>query len=124
MNAVGYEPSTRTSVDLVDVCLALWRYKWFIVVSTFLCTVVAIVPALISTPIYRAGAVVTEVRDNAFGGSAPLMGQIGGLANLAGINLGGARNPETQAMLKSRHLAEEFISRHQLIPLMFPDAKE
>jgi uncharacterized protein involved in exopolysaccharide biosynthesis len=82
--------------------------------------VLALVLALTATPIYRAEVVVVEAQDPA-GGVGGALGQLGGLAGLAGINLNfGASGvaEQARAMIQSRHLVEQFVDAHKLLPAL------
>jgi uncharacterized protein involved in exopolysaccharide biosynthesis len=114
----------RTAGDYEDEFdfVALWRMAWdskYIILScSGFCALVALYLALTATWIYHAEAVVIEVRDSSMSGAASLANQLGGVASLAGVNLsmGGNANQQAQAVLQSRHLAEEFIQREGLLP--------
>jgi LPS O-antigen subunit length determinant protein (WzzB/FepE family) len=56
-------------------------------------------------------------------GLANQLGQLGGLASLAGINLGGSNSntAEPLAVLRSREFAREFIEHENLMPLLFKE---
>jgi uncharacterized protein involved in exopolysaccharide biosynthesis len=102
---------------------ALWRLGWgskyFILLCAVFCGLLAVAYALMATQIYRAEAVVAEVRDRNMSGAASLANQLGGLAALAGINVPGSeQGREAQAVLQSRHLVEEFIQREGLLPVL------
>ena len=111
-------------IDLFALIRIFWRHKLLIAAIVFVFGVTAVVLALTATPIYRADVVVAEVHDDNLGDASSLATQLGGLAGLAGLNLG--RNATTgeqyQAVLDSNHLAEEFIKRYQLMPVLFEDA--
>ena len=82
--------------DTIDV-IALWRLLWGqrVVIAIFagVFGAVAVILALTATPVYRAVAVVTPVADPGLGGVASrLAGQFGGLASLAGIDVGSSRS--------------------------------
>lgn len=111
--------------------IALWRlmgrYRILISTTTAVCGVTAAIYAFTATPIYRAEVVVTDTPDEGMGRSAAsLASQFSGLAGLAGVTLpgGDAASREAQAVLRSRHLAEEFIKRNGLTSaLMFGSTK-
>lgn len=112
--AIGYE-------DEFDFA-ALWRLTWgsryIILICSGLGALVTAYLAFTATWIYHAEAVVSQVHDGTMSGAASLAGQLGGLANLAGVNLplGGGAEQQAQAVLQSRHLAEEFIQREGVLP--------
>ncbi len=107
--------------------IALWRgaraHRGVIVSVTVLSGLVALVFAIRATPIYRAEVTITQVREDSLSGSAALS-QLSGLASLAGVNLGTGAGPQREALavLKSRHLIEEFIEQNDLLPVLFRGA--
>jgi uncharacterized protein involved in exopolysaccharide biosynthesis len=80
--------------------------------------------ALLSDTFYRSSVVLIAVTlDRAAGGAmASALGQFGGLASLAGINLEprDSRLEEALAVLQSREFIERFIADHNLLPAFFP----
>jgi len=74
-------------------------------------------------PKYRVEAVLLpQQADAPQGVLGSLAGQFGGLASLAGVDLGGGSNKvEGVAVLRSRSLAEEFIRSRNLLPVLFPE---
>jgi uncharacterized protein involved in exopolysaccharide biosynthesis len=118
-DVTGVRRDDEDGVDLIAAWLLLWRYKFLIAAVTLAAALVAVFLALTATPIFRAEIVVTEVRDRNMGGASSLVNQFGGLASLAGVNLGSTgAGAESLAVLKSRYLVEEFIRRYDLLPLL------
>ena len=120
------ETSDRASdVDLGTVIRLLWDGKRTIVAAVVLTTVLFTVVAFVATPMYRASAVVIEsgLDTGANSGMAALGSQLGGLANLAGINIGGntSRLEESLAVLTSREFTERFIRDKDLMKVLFED---
>jgi uncharacterized protein involved in exopolysaccharide biosynthesis len=116
------QPMADDELDLFGIVRLAWQRRWLVIAITALFGVVAVVLALLTEPVYRAQVVVTEVRDNSAtgGGASSLLGQLGGLANLAGLSVGADdASRSNQAVLKSRHLAEEFVRRNKLVEEMF-----
>jgi len=116
--------------DTIDV-IALWRLLWgsryLLAAFAAVCGIVAVVLALTATPIYRAEATVTPVADDRLGDAAnSIAGRFGGLASLAGINLGtgSLAIQESQAVLESRRLLEEYIRRNNLVDDLMPQGGE
>ena len=103
-------------IDIVAIIRVMWRYRYFICAASILFALIAVYLALTAKEIFRAEVVVTPVHDNGLSGTNGLSGQIGGLASLAGLQLGGAGNDASaQGVLASRHLVEEFIKEHNLV---------
>jgi uncharacterized protein involved in exopolysaccharide biosynthesis len=101
----------------------LWRYRYLVMAVTFVAGLIAVFLALTATEIYRAEVMIIQVRDQRMTGSAaPLLNQLSGLATLAGVTLpGAARTEQAQGLLQSRRLAEEFINRYNLLPVLWED---
>jgi uncharacterized protein involved in exopolysaccharide biosynthesis len=112
-------------IDLLTILPLAWRRKYLVLSVTLLFGVAAVVIALTATPIYRAEVVITEVHEQGMGGAGgALASQLGGLASVAGISLGANNSGRpSQAILKSRHLVEEFVKRNNLVPDLFPNVK-
>ncbi len=120
----GQQPG---QVHVLDLWRTMWSYRIAIASITGVMCALSVVFALVAPPKYRAEAVLSEVEDRTMGGGG-LAGQLGGFASLVGMNLGGmgASSRESLAVLRSRALAEEFIRRNELLPVLFdkpdPDA--
>src|SRR5476651_2091924 len=89
--------------NMVSLVCVAWANKPLIAVVTVVGALIAMVFALIAIPIFRAEVVVTIVENNHMGGGGlqSLANQFGGIANLAGVNLGtGGAEREYQAVLE------------------------
>lgn len=109
-------------IDLLELWQTLWRSKGLIVGVATLCTLVALVVALVMTPVYRAEVLVAPAGDEGGGG---LAAQYGGLASMVGISLpgGGGGGVDTAiATLKSRQFIGTFIADENLKPALFAKA--
>jgi len=110
-------------IDLRELFAALWRGKWWIVASTLVGAVIAVIFALSLPNIYRSEALLAPSTEQQGGGLAAMAAQFGGLASLAGVNLSGGGGPDKMAIAveigKSRQFLTHFIRQHQLeVPLM------
>ncbi|WP_166253991.1 Wzz/FepE/Etk N-terminal domain-containing protein [Marinobacter salicampi] len=109
-------------IDLRELFLTLWREKWLILVITLLFGVASAAYALLQPDIYTAKVVLAPQAEDSGGNLGRLAGQFGGLASLAGVNLGGGESNRTVIALetlKSNAFLSDFIARHQLaVPLM------
>ena len=107
-------------LDLETVVTQVRRqFKLFSVIVVAAC-VISIIVALLSRPVYRAEAVVAPVGDEGAVGEGT--NQFGVLAALAGGLLGGGGKNwnKAVAVLRSRHLIEELVTRENLLPVLFP----
>lgn len=109
-------------IDLRELFRVLWAGKWLIGGITLATTLIAVVFSLMLPNIYRAEAILAPNDQDRAGGLSALAAQYGGLASLAGINIGGGSGNKTALgleILKSRKFLSEFIERHDiLVPLM------
>lgn len=116
------QESADDEIDLRELFSALWKGKWTIVVCTFVFAVGGVAFALLQANTYKAEAILASTDDSGGGGLAAMAGQLGGLASLAGVNLGGgdaSGKVMALATLKSRQFVNYFINKHDLlVPLM------
>jgi len=101
----------------------LWRRRTWIILSTIFSTAGAIAIAFLMTPIYRATTVLVPAgaERNKLGSLSSTLGQLGGLASLAGLGMG-ANDIETEealAVLHSRGFTERFVVDNNLMPKLF-----
>ncbi len=110
-------------IDLAELWRAIWAGKFIIIAITFVFAVASVFYALSKPDVYKASVLLSPVSSQGgSGGLGALAGQFGGLASLAGINLGGGSNDQTSialATIESRSFIENFIKKHDLlVPLM------
>jgi len=109
-------------INLMDYWKVIMQFKWMIFLITFLSGAAAVGVALNMTPIYRAEVLLAPAGEDKNAASA-LSGQFGGLAALAGINIGGGGGEVEQAIatLESRVFTNEFIEKEGLMPILFEE---
>jgi len=114
-------PYEEDEINLLDLFRIIWKSKWLILSITALSTGIAVAAAYLMPPIYRSEVLMAPVSEEQSGRLSSLAGQFGGLAAIAGINLGGdtASKEEAVALLKSRALTEQFIKDEKLITVLF-----
>jgi len=110
-------------IDLAELWRAVWAGKIVIILISFVFAVASIYYALSQPNVYKASALLAPAStDGGAGGLSALAGQFGGLASMAGINLGGGASDKTGLALeiiKSRTFIQKFIEKHNLlVPLM------
>jgi len=102
-------------IDLRELFATLWRGKWIILLFTIVFAAGGVAYALSKPNIYQASVLLAPAQGES--GSGGLGGQLGGLASLAGISLGGGRASPTviaKEVLQSRAFLADFIRRHNL----------
>ena len=115
------QESGSDEITLLDLWRVIWQGKYLIVAITGVFTLLAVSYALMATEWYRANTLLVPAENQSM---AEVGGQLGGLASLVGVGLGGAGtgSAEALAVLKSRKFAKEFISEYELLEL-FLDGK-
>jgi len=106
-------------IDLRELFNVLWQGKWVIIAVTFLFAVAGVFYALSLPNVYKSEGIYAPAQKQ--GGSGGLGGQLGGLASLAGVSLGGGdSNDIDQALvlMKSWSFIEQVINKHNLKPLI------
>jgi LPS O-antigen subunit length determinant protein (WzzB/FepE family) len=120
---VPQQHAEEEAIDLAGM-LYITRRSWQVLVGMMLAgAVIAAVISLLMRSTYRAQAIIAPVEQNVGGAAGALKSQFGGLAALAGIDLGsaGGRKDESFATLSSPGFARDFIVQHNLMPILFAD---
>jgi LPS O-antigen subunit length determinant protein (WzzB/FepE family) len=99
--------------------LAAWK---LLLATAVLGGLIAVAIALLLPPKYRAQALVAPVtQSGAAGGGGGALHQLGGIAALAGIEIGGTggRKDEFLATLNAKGFARDFIQTQNLLPRLY-----
>lgn len=115
--------SKADEINISELWRAIWAGKITIILISIIFAVGSVFYALSQPNIYKASTIVAPVSNEAgAGGLSALAGQFGGLASMAGINLGAGQSDNTDLaleILKSRSFIENFIAKHELlVPIM------
>ena len=110
--------SEANSLDLFALVAMLWREKLIVIATVAVCAIAGVAYALLATPVYKAEIVMTPSGQRTPSAS---LGQLSGLAALAGVNLGSEGTTTPLAVLKSRAFAEEFIRENKLEAILVDD---
>jgi uncharacterized protein involved in exopolysaccharide biosynthesis len=113
-------PAYDDEIDLWELWDTVWSGRWLIIAITALFAVGGVTYALLAQQWWRADVVLAPADKKAIPGA---LGQLGGLASLAGVSIGGGGDQEPLAVLKSRGFAREFITEQNLMPVLFKDLK-
>ncbi len=105
-----------------DIVALLWKKKITLIVGVAIASLASVVLALSLPNKYKSSALLAPKANSGSGGLSGLASQYGGVARLAGINLGGiqANDPSAIAveMLKSREFFRKYIYEFALVDLM------
>ncbi|ARU59501.1 lipopolysaccharide biosynthesis [Oleiphilus messinensis] len=108
-------------LSLIDMWQLLWNAKWLVCAVTTLFAIASIVFALTRSNFYQTEVLLAPVSEGPGGLSA--LGDLGGLASLAGIRISRSQsnNPTVNAMASftSKLFIIEFIEKYELlVPLL------
>lgn len=109
-------------ISLVEMWRILKSERARITAITALCAVISIIVSFLITPVYKAEILLLPVLDDRNGtATSVLSSQLGGLASLAGLNVGGggAGKDEAIAILQSRVLIDLYVKENALLPVLF-----
>jgi uncharacterized protein involved in exopolysaccharide biosynthesis len=107
-----YEPY-EDEIDLRELFSALWASRILLVIVSLAFTVTSVIYALVTPNQYQATALLAPAQQNS-GGLSSALSQFGGLASLAGIDIGGNQDGDTRIALEvmqSRSFIEQFIKQ-------------
>jgi len=100
-------------IDLKELFLVLWNGKLVITLITGFAAIGAVLYALSLPNIYESKALLAPKGESGAGGLAGLARQYGGLASLAGINIGGGGGESSKSMMAQQKIQSlDFFTRH------------
>jgi uncharacterized protein involved in exopolysaccharide biosynthesis len=100
-------------IDLKELFTVLWNGKLVITLVTGFAAVCAVLFALWLPNIYESKALLAPKGESGAGGLAGLARQYGGLASLAGINIGGGGGESSKSMMAQQKIQSlDFFTRH------------
>lgn len=103
-------------IDLRELFSVVWKGKWLIITITTVFAIASVVFAILQPNIYKSEALLAPASEEQGGGLSALASQFGGLASLAGVNLGAKGSTDKTQLaievLKSRQFTSEFIQKH------------
>ncbi|WP_413493813.1 Wzz/FepE/Etk N-terminal domain-containing protein [Shewanella baltica] len=106
-------------IDLRELFSVIWQGKWLIIAMTVVFAIGAVIFAIKQPNIYKSEALLAPTSEEQGGGLSGLASQFGGLASLAGVNLGAKGGTDKTELaiqvLKSRQFTSDFIQRHNIL---------
>ena len=116
-----FAPSSQDDeIDLRELFSVIWQGKWLIIAITAVFAIGSVIFALSQPNTYKSEALLAPASEEQGGGLSALAGQFGGLASMAGINLGAGGGVDKTQMaievIKSRQFASNFIKSHNILP--------
>jgi uncharacterized protein involved in exopolysaccharide biosynthesis len=119
MNPVSEAVHERDTIDVFDLLSIVWSRRWFVVCVTALTVALSVLYIFVTRDTYRVDVLLkpTDLKSS-LGGYAS-QGALGGLANLAGINLNSSTSAEPIAVLTSREFTRAFLEEQNLLPVLY-----
>lgn len=118
LEATAVSATQADEVDLAQVFSVIWGGKWLIVIITSAFAVLSVALALWLPNQYKATVILTPASSNGASALSQLASQFGGLASLAGINLGSSSEIDKSTvaieLMKTWGFQEKFIRDNQL----------
>ena len=110
----GRQEESSDEISILDILLVLAAGKKLIITLTFVCGIAAGVIAFLTPETFTATATIMPPQQQS-STAAALMGQLGGLAGLAGQSLGLSNTADAYiGILGSRTVADEMIKQFEL----------
>lgn len=111
--------SPGDDIEIIELLNAIWRGKWVVVISCVIAGIIGIAYSLSLPDEYTSEVLLAPAEETSGGGLGALAGQFGGLASLAGVELGGGKSNKVSValeLLKSKSFIGEFIEKRNLKP--------
>lgn len=100
-------------IDMRELFAVIWQGKWIVIAVTAIFTIASVFYVLSLPNIYKSEALLAPAGDQ---NNVRLPGQLGGLAALAGVNVGSGAAVDMTALaleiVKSRDFISRFIQQH------------
>ncbi|KTG29867.1 lipopolysaccharide biosynthesis protein [Idiomarina sp. WRN-38] len=124
LTPLNYEPNRHPDyqddeIDLRELFGIIWQGKWWIIAITFVFAVGSVIYSLSLPNIYKSEATLAPTEEASGGGLSQMAGQLGGLASLAGVNLGAKPVDKTTIaieILQSRAFIKSFVEKYNILP--------
>ncbi|MBW3526234.1 LPS O-antigen length regulator [Shewanella sp. NKUCC05_KAH] len=113
------QTTSDDEIDLRELFAVIWQGKWLIIAITAVFAIGSVVFAIMQPNVYKSEALLAPAAEEQGGGLSALASQFGGLASLAGVNLGSKGGTDKTQLsievLKSRQFTSDFIQKHNIL---------
>jgi|CXWL01.1.fsa_nt_gi uncharacterized protein involved in exopolysaccharide biosynthesis len=107
-------------IDLRELCRVIWARRLLVIGIVVAAAAISAGVVSMLPNIYRADVLLAPVSDSLGDKNSSAMSQLGGLASLAGLSVGGSSSvEESLAVLNSRTFLWSFIQEKNLMPILF-----
>jgi len=108
-------------IRISDLLGFIWSSKIYVLICVLICTVLSILISANLKPVYKADVIMMSVDKKGNSSMSGVLSQFGGIAALAGIDVGGSNAGNAAGyILTSRVFLEQFIDDNGLLPYLFP----
>ena len=107
----------QDEIDLRELFSVLWQGRWLFSAFSFSICLLTLIYALLTPNQYQATVILAPAQ-KASGSISSALGQLGGLASLAGIEIGGGEGGDKQIALEvmqSRSFMQQFIQQSGIL---------
>lgn len=107
----------QDEIDLKELFSVLWLGRWLIFAISFSICLLTLIYALLTPNQYQATVILAPAQQSS-GSISSALGQLGGLASLAGIDFGGGDGGDKQIALEvmqSRSFMQQFIQQSGIL---------
>lgn len=121
MDQLATQANSYTHSDTREFFRRLKPRRWKILISVLVVGGLAAAAAFIMTPYWESKVVMVPARNDKTGGLKSALGDLGGLAAMAGVDIkaGDEQTQEALGVLKSKQFTEAFIADKNLMPELF-----
>jgi len=113
-----FSTDSDDEIDLRELWSAIWKGKWLIIILTALFSMFSVLYALSVADEYKSTVLLAPASSSSSSSLSKLAGKFGGLASLAGINLGaGGRDDKSviaTEIIKTWGFLETFIKKNNI----------
>ena len=122
--SLPYPVEKDKEINILELFLDIWSQKKLVAICTVICLTISTTIAIMSDDIYESSALLLPSDFGQTSKISSLAGQLGGIASLAGIDMGSSDSnlQATLATLKSRKFIIELIHQFTIKPYIFPDS--
>ena len=108
------QTTSDDEIDLRELFAVIWQGKWLIIAITAVFAIGAVIFAIEQPNIYKSEALLAPTSEEQGGGLSGLASQFGGLASLAGVNLGSKGGTDKTELAKQAIAAQQMVINAQL----------
>lgn len=119
-SVVHSDPYMEDEIDLIELFALIWRRKIIIFAVVFVVSVLSVIITLQMDNIYESKAVL-KPSEGETSKLSSLMGNLGGLASLAGISVGGGDNiySAMENLINNKEFIAQIVKKYQLEKNLF-----